>query len=60
MPRAFLIKAKKEKKKEDEQPSQLVQQDGQFSNGVAGEFYRFDVASIYRANFFKIFSSNSN
>ena len=39
MPRAFLIKAKKEKKKEEEQASQLEHhQHGQFSNQVAGEF----------------------
>jgi len=37
MPRAFLIKAKKEKKKEEEQASQLEHQLGQFSNEVAGE-----------------------
>lgn len=59
MPRAFLIKAKKEKKKEDEQASQAEHQHGQFSNEVAGECKRLDVAKIYRANFFEIFSFNS-
>jgi len=38
MPRAFLIKAKKEKKKEEEQASHLEHQHRQFSNEVAGEF----------------------
>lgn len=40
MPRAFLIKAKKEKKKEDEQGTQSAQERAQFSNGVSvsGEF----------------------
>lgn len=47
MPRAFLIKAKKEKKKEDEQGTQSVQQTAHFSNGVVtGELNlsAFDVA----------------
>lgn len=38
MPRAFLIKAKKEKKKDEGQISQSAHENGQFSNGVAGEF----------------------
>ena len=38
MPRAFLIKAKKEKKKEEELASRLEHQHGQFSDEVAGEF----------------------
>jgi len=48
MPRAFLIKAKKEKKKEEEQATQLSKESAQFSNGVSvsGEFNlsTFDVA----------------
>lgn len=35
MPRAFLIKAKKEKKKEDDAPSSHVQVNRQFSNGIS-------------------------
>lgn len=35
MPRAFLIKAKKEKKKEDEAGTQLPQESAQISNGVS-------------------------
>ncbi|KAJ7392210.1 hypothetical protein OS493_013584 [Desmophyllum pertusum] len=35
MPRAFLIKAKKEKKKDEGQISQSAHENGQFSNGVA-------------------------
>ena len=38
MPRAFLIKAKKEKKKEEEQSPHLEHQHGQLQNDVAGEF----------------------
>ena len=38
MPRAFLIKAKKEKKKEEEQTPQLEHQLRQFPSEVAGEF----------------------
>lgn len=38
MPRAFLIKAKKEKKREEEQASHLEHRHEQFSNEVAGEF----------------------
>ena len=55
MPRAFLIKAKKEKKKEDGAPSPQVQVNRQFSNGISGEFITFEAAKISWANFLRNF-----
>lgn len=67
MPRAFLIKAKKDKKKEEELGTQFPQDSAQFSNGVSGNliqahlmlrkftgFYRFHGFSSVRcqARFF--------
>ena len=72
MPRAFLIKAKKDKKKEEELGTHFPQDSAQFSNGVSGNliqahlmlrkftgFYRFHGFSSVRCQA-RFFSGLSN